>query len=437
MDRRGIQLNDRRILALALPAIAALAADPLYNLTDAAILGRLGTTELAGATIASEILLLTTSVFIFLMFATTAGVSRLAGAGDLSGAAHQGVQAIWLGGGLGLFAAASLAIVGPTLLTLWGADGAVSSAATTYLWWSLAGLPATLIVMAGTGFVRGGGNTVVPLWIALGTVALNLVGEVIAIYGLGMGVGASAGTTSAARWVGAMIYVSITWRSARRVHRSTRPSSVALRELGATGRPLFVRTAALRGTVAASVALASRYGEASLAGYGISFGIWAFLAYVSDGFEVAGQILVARELGAGSTFRARAIALRILRLSALLGVVIGAVVILGRFLIAPIFSNDPRVIAVTVASLLWVGAAQPLNAVVFSLDGILVGANDLNFLARAMICAAACFAVVAGIGQWFDAGLWSVWLAIATFMTARLIGLGVRFWGDRWAVVSR
>ena len=43
---------DRRVFALAIPALGALAAEPLYVLVDTAIVGHLGTTQLAALAIA-------------------------------------------------------------------------------------------------------------------------------------------------------------------------------------------------------------------------------------------------------------------------------------------------------------------------------------------------------------------------------------------------
>ena len=99
---------DRELLRLAVPALGALVAEPLYVLTDTAIVGHLGTPQLAGLSAASAVLLSGYSIFIFLAYGTTAAVSRLTGAGEPRQAAHQAVQAIWLAGGIGLALIATL-----------------------------------------------------------------------------------------------------------------------------------------------------------------------------------------------------------------------------------------------------------------------------------------------------------------------------------------
>jgi len=82
---------DRDIARLAVPAVGALAVEPLYVLTDTAIVGRIGTAQLGGLAVAASLLLTAYSLFIFLAYGTTGSVARLLGAGDRRGAAHQGI----------------------------------------------------------------------------------------------------------------------------------------------------------------------------------------------------------------------------------------------------------------------------------------------------------------------------------------------------------
>ena len=87
---------DREILRLALPALLTLVAEPLFLLTDAAIVGHLGTPQLAGLGIAGVVLQTAVGLCIFLAYGTTAAVSRSLGAGDLRRALALGVDGLWL-----------------------------------------------------------------------------------------------------------------------------------------------------------------------------------------------------------------------------------------------------------------------------------------------------------------------------------------------------
>jgi Na+-driven multidrug efflux pump len=83
-----------------------------------------------------------------------------------------------------------------------------------------------------------------------------------------------------------------------------------------------------------------------------------------------------------------------------------------------------------------VALLQPVNGLVFVLDGILIGAGDLRFLAAAMVGAAAVFVPAAALALVLDLGLAGLWGAVALLMLARLVALGRRFAGGRWVVLG-
>src|SRR5437762_14157139 len=116
---------DREILRLAVPALGALAAEPLYILTDTAVVGHLGTPQLGGLAVAGTVLTTAFSLFNFLSYGTTAAVARAAGAGRREVSARNAVQSLWLALALGM----GLALVGllgaPLLVGLMGPSAAV------------------------------------------------------------------------------------------------------------------------------------------------------------------------------------------------------------------------------------------------------------------------------------------------------------------------
>ena len=191
------------------------------------------------------------------------------------------------------------------LVGLMGAEGAVRTNALLYLRISLLGVPALLVVLAGTGYLRGLQDTRTPLAVAVGTGALNLVLEVIFIYGLGRGLGASAFTTVVAQYVAAAIYLRQIGRAARAHGVDLGPHPASLRRLGAVGRDLLVRTAALRAALLVATAVATRLGAVDVAAHQIAFEMWNFLALVLDAIAIAGQAIVGRSLGAGDATAAR------------------------------------------------------------------------------------------------------------------------------------
>jgi putative MATE family efflux protein len=408
----------------------------VYVLTDTAIVGHLGTVELAGLAAAASIILTAYSLCIFLAYGTTSAVARLLGAGEEREAAHQAVQGLWLALVLGAATAGAVLVASPWLLDLVGAQGDVRAAAATYLHVSLLGFPALLLTLAGTGYLRGIQDTRTPLYVAVGTAVLNLVLEVLLIPVLGYGIGASALATVVAQTVGAAVYVGRILPSARARSTSLRPDVAAIRRLLVVGRDLVIRTAALRGSLLLATATAARIGVADLGAHQVAFEIWSFLALGLDALAIAGQAMTGRLLGSGDADGARAAGRRLIEWGVVGGVAVAVLIVLVRPWLPHLFSDDPAVIGLIAFLLWWVAVLQPVNAVVFVLDGVLIGAGDQRFLALAMVAAFAAFAVVAGAVLALDLGIGWLWAALTVLMTARLIALGLRFRRGSWAVTG-
>jgi len=166
------------------PALGALVAEPLYVLVDTAIVGNLGTPQLAGLGVASTLILTGYYLFVFLAYGTTGTVARLLGAGERGRAAEQGVQSLWLGAGIGVALAAGGLVVAEPLVAAMGAEGEVREHALTYFRISMAGVPALTLVLAGTGYLRGLQDTRTPLVVAVGTAVANIVLETWFVLGL-------------------------------------------------------------------------------------------------------------------------------------------------------------------------------------------------------------------------------------------------------------
>lgn len=428
--------HDREILRLALPALGALIAEPIYILTDTAVVGRIGTDELAGLAVASTVLLLGYSIFIFLAYGTTAAVARLLGAGDEAGAAHQAVQSLWLAVLIGLTLTGLGLLFAAPLVSLLGATGAVATNALVYLRISLFGVPALLVMLAGTGYLRGLQDTRTPLVIAVLSGLANLVLEVVLIFGFGFGIGASALSTVVAQYGAAVVYVAWVHRAVRRHAVALAPHWATIGGLGRVGRDLFVRTVALRGSFTVSVAVAARFGPVSLAAYTIAIEIWNLLALALDAIAIAGQSLVGRFLGAANVTEARAAGRRMLEWGAIGGVATGLVIGALHAVLPRLFTTDPAVIGAASGFLVAVALMQPINGIAFTLDGLLIGAGDVGYLAIAMLVSASVF-VPAAVAVWVTgADISWLWAALGLFMGVRALTLAWRWYGGGWAVVG-
>ena len=425
---------DREIARLAVPALGALIAEPLYTLADTAVVGHLGTPHLGGLAVASQVLLGALSLFIFLAYGTTAAVGRLIGAGDHRRAAQQAVQGLWLAAAVGAVLAAAAFVFADPLLRILGADGEVLAQGRIYLRISLFGLPGMLITLAGVGYLRGLQDTLRPLKVAVFTAGLNLALELVLIYGLGFGIGASALSTVVAQWLAAGAYV---WwiREAVKVHGVTMaPDRSMIARLAVVGLDLFLRTAALRASFTISVAVAARLGDIELAAHEVIYQLMFFLALVLDAVAIAGQAMIGRFLGANELDHARAAGRRMIEWGLATGLAATVVLLVTRPWLPLVFSSDEAVLSLAGFLMLHLAFIQPVNGVVFALDGVLIGAGDMRFLAVAMAGAATVFIPLALWVMAADAGIGWLWGAMWALMAARLVALLWRFAGSRWLI---
>ena len=427
---------DREIARLAVPAFGALLAEPLYVLADTAVVGHLGTAQLGGLAVASAILLAAYSLCIFLAYGTTASVARLLGAGDEREAAHIGVQGLWLAAIVGTSLALGGFLFSAELVSWFGADGAVAGFALTYFRISLIGMPFLLVTLAGTGYLRGVQDTRSPLVIAVISSTINLILELVLVIGLGYGVGASAAATVVVQIGAALVYIRAVLIPSRRLGASVLPDPSTLRTLARVGADLMVRTAALRAAFIGATVIATRLGKTEVAAHQISLEIWNLLALGLDALAIAAQAMVGRLLGAARPDEARAASLRLLHLGVAAGVMIAVVVVASSPLLPGVFTQDAEVRRLSGFLLLWVAAQQPVAAVVFVLDGVLIGAGDQRFLAWAMVLASAAFFAVALPILPLGLGIGWVWVAISVLLLVRVTALGIRFAGSRWQVVG-
>ncbi len=436
----GPSLN-RQIATLAVPALGALLAEPAFLLADAAIVGHLGTAQLAGVAVASVVLTTIVGLAVFLAYGTTAQVARSLGAGDRAAALSHGVDGLYLAVGLGMLVGAACLPVAPWLIRALGASPAEAGYGVSYLTWSLPGLPGMLLVLAATGVLRGLQDTRTPLVVATAGAVVNVGLNLLLVYGFGLGVAGSAIGTALSQSGMAVALAIVVWRGARRYGARMRPLLRGISGAGRSGVPLLIRTATLRVAIIVTTVVVAGQGTTSLAAHQVVMSIWNFLALGLDAVAIAAQALTGKALGEGDRAAARALTRRMLGWGVAAGAGIGVLVLVIHAVAGGAFSADPTVRATVGVVLLVLAAAQPLSGWVFVLDGVLIGAGDAGYLAWAglinlAVYLPAAWAVAAFAGHG-TAGLVWLWVAYGgAYMTARAVTLGVRYRGDRWLVTG-
>ncbi len=432
---------NREILRLAVPALGALLAEPMFLVVDSALVGHLGVVPLAGLGIASAVLQTIVGLMVFLAYSTTPAVARRFGAGEHTDAVRAGVDGLWLALGLGVVLAVCGSLATPGLVSLFGADAAVSAQAVIYLQLSMWGLPAMLIVFAATGLLRGMQDTVTPLWIAGIGFGLNALLNALFIYGFGWGIAGSAAGTVVAQWSMVGAYAIVVGRLARRHAASVLPQRQGLRGSAASGGWLFLRTVSLRVALLATVFVATGLGTDELAGWQVAFTIFSAAAFALDALAIAAQALIGRGLGASDEPFVHRVLGRTVMWGAWFGVAVGALIATSSGVIGLVFTGSPEAAALVQPALLVLAVAQPVCGIVFVLDGVLMGAGDARYLAIAgglnLIPYAPALLAVVLLHPTGAGGL--AWLAACFFgvyMLARLATLAWRARRPEWLTVG-
>ncbi|MET1066210.1 MAG: MATE family efflux transporter [Arthrobacter sp.] len=437
-----IRANRRReILRLAVPAFGALIAEPLFLLADAAIVGHLGTAQLAGVGLASAVLHTVVGLMVFLAYSTTPAVARAIGNGQLPKALAAGRDGVWLALMLGVVLAAAGFLAAEFLVDLMGASGEVRTYAVDYLRWSMPGLVAMLLIFSGTGVLRGLQDTRTPLLVAGAGFTLNVALNLFLVYALRWSVAGSAIGTSIAQWAMALVYVVMVQRNARREGVSLLPDWRGIRSLTRVGSWLMLRTLSLRIAILATVVVVTAQGPVNLAAHQLAMTVFTFLAFALDALAIAAQALIGKELGASRPSAVRELTGTMVRWGLGFGTVTGVLLAAAAPWAGLVFTSDADVWSALTLALWVVAVGQPIAGYVFVLDGVLIGAGDAKYLALAGVASLAVYLpLLLAVGQsraTGGAGLLWLWAAFSLgYMAARALTLGLRARTDRWMVLG-
>ncbi|MDO4412489.1 MATE family efflux transporter [Cutibacterium sp.] len=431
----------RQILNLAVPAFLSLVAEPLFLVADSAVVGHLGTAQLAGLGVASSALTTFTGLFVFLAYATTATSSRRVGAGDRHGAAQAGVDGLWLSLIIGILVATMLVVIPTTVAGWFGASGVVAEQAGRYLRITGFGVPAMLATMAVTGVLRGFQDTRTPLVVTVVTFSLNLVLNLWFVLGMGWGIEGSASGTLICQIAMAVALVWVLWRRTCGLDLSLVPHVSGIASSLRDGIPLLIRTLALRAALYLTTWVAARAGAITMASYQVTMTIWNLVLMTMDALGIAGQALTGASLGAGDIRRTRSLTATMTRWGMWAGVVVGVLLVAFHQLIPAIYTNDPAVHRAVAAGLVVVAVEQVIAGPAFVLDGVLIGAGDGRWLSGAQVVMLLAYLPMAwAVHLWAPgdpaaAVVW-LWIAFGGFMVIRCAILAWRAHGDTWMRVG-
>ena len=427
----GRHREDRAIVALAVPALGALAADPLYSLADTAFVGNLGTPQLGAVAIGTAAFTASFWLFSFLAYGVTPRVARALGRGDMEATTRIGVQALLLAILIGAFVSLVGVLFAGPIVSVLGAEGEVAGFAESYLRIRILSSTFVLIGQVGHGWLRGVQDTRTPMYIAVGGALAHVALDYVLIYPAGLGVTGAALATVIGQGGAALAFVVVL---IRRFHQPKwRWNRVTARSLFKVGVHLAVRTGSLLAALTLATSVAARMGEVELAAWQIALQMFLLLALTLDSVAIAAQALVGRRLGEGDSRAAEELGRRLMVWGIALGVILGAVLLSVSAPIAEVFSDDRAVVTASAGLLLWLGTVQPLAGAAFTLDGILIGASDTRFLAFSMAASSALFVGISFLALSREWGLGGLAMGATIWLVARVITTGYRWRAGVWA----
>jgi putative MATE family efflux protein len=411
-----------------------LAAEPSFVLIDTAVVGHLGPVPLGGLGIGGTLLSLVAIVGTFLDYGTTGRAARWFGAGERERAVDEGITASILAVALGMVAiGAGEALAGPLIRLLAGGAGPVAAAATGWFRIAVLGVPGTLLVLAGNGWMRGVQDTRRPVRIVVVANVASAVASPLLVYPAGLGLRGSAVANVAAQTIGGLWFLA----ALRAEQRPWRPGHGVLAGQLRTGRDLLVRAAGFQVALLTAAAVAARMGTAQVAAHQIGVECWDFTALLLDSFAIAAQSMVGAALGGGDPQQARLIAWRVARYGLAAGAAFAVVIGAGWWILPSAFTSSAAVRHQS--DLMWpvLAAIQVPAGVVFALDGVLIGAGDVGFLRTLTLTAlVGVYAPLALAALHWGWGITGIWLGLAGSILVRLAGMLWRTAGGRWATVG-
>lgn len=417
---------DRRILGLAIPALGALAIDPLLTLIDTTFVARVGVTELAALGVDAAILGFAFFGFNFLAYATTPLVGHALGRGDGAGARRVVGDALILAVGIGVLAAVTLILLAPLFVDLMGASEGAAGPAVHYLRIRALATPAVLIVTTGHGAFRGYQDTRTPLIVAAGVNGLNLILDPILIFVFDWGLTGAAIATVAAQAAGAVWFL----RLLRRRSMADRPAGFrsslpTLLQLGRSGSLITVRTALLLLAFTVAASKAARLGDVQIAAYQIVFQVWLLSIMLTDAFAIAGQALIAETAGRGDAVGTNHTARRLMGWGLATGFGLAAVFLVGSPAIQQLVEDPATQELVTDVGRV-AGTWMPLAAPVFIADGIFLGLLAFGSLV-ASTAAGSVVTIWLVLASPAGDTLVGIWWALGAMMIVRGLVLAVAY----------
>ena len=421
-------INFKSINKLAIPATIAGIAEPLLSITDTAIVGNIpvdGIESLAAAGIVGSFLSMLIWILGQTRSAISAIISQYLGAGKLAEVKTLPAQAIFLNIGLSILILLSTIFIVEEIFQLLNATGKILQYCISYYSIRVWGFPLTLFVFAVMGIFRGLQNTFWPMVIAITGAVLNVILDVILVYGIDGIVeplyldGAAYASLIAQAVMAIMAFVLLLTKTDMSLKLKF-PIHPELGRLVVMSLNLFVRAIALNTALILAVREATALGDAYIGAHTIAINIWLFSAFFIDGYGAAGNIMGGRLLGAKDYNGLWYLAKKITQYGLWVSLVLMALGFIFYYPIGSLFSKETLVLNTFYTIFFIVILGLPMNTLAFVLDGLFKGLGEMKYLRNTLLSATFLgFVPALFMGKYLGWNLTGIWISFTIWMLIR------------------
>lgn len=430
-----MNISNKSILDIALPAIVSNITVPLLGLIDVSIVGHLGAAAYIGAIAVGGMMFnVIYWIFGFLRMGTSGMTAQALGRGDDSETMRMLVRS------LGIAFAVAAVLIAMQVPIQWAAirlmnpAPEVSSLASTYFKILIWGAPAMLGLFSLSGWFIGLQNSRMPMMVAITQNVVNIAASLLFVFVLGMKVEGVAFGTLIAQYGGFSFALFMALRNRMLRLRlgfwlSTSWNRDAMRRFFSVNRNIFFRTLCLVSVMFFFTSAGSWQGEIVLAVNTLLMQMYMLFSYVMDGFAYAGEALGGRSYGAADRKALRATVRQLFLWGAFMTLGFTLVYALGGEAFLLLLTDEPNVISAASSYFFWAMLLPVAGVSAFIWDGVFIGCTATRDMLMSMFAAAVTFfAVYYGLRPLYANH--ALWLAFLLFLFVRGLAQTILF--CRW-----
>ena len=430
----SVKISD--IQKLAIPALISGIAEPILSITDTIIVGymdenatiSLGAVGIVGSFISMLIWVFgQTRSVIASIIAQALGQKKLKEVKDLPA---QGILII-------IFSSFLIILLtyfnSEGLFKFYNASGNLLKFCVEYFNIRVWGLPFTLLTIGIFGIFRGLQNTYYPMIIAIVGTILNIVLDIILVYGVEgfidpMFIQGAAYASLLAQISMAFLAVILLYKKTNIKLALKFPFNPKIKSFMQMFGNLVIRTASLNVTLYFCNAFATKYGDEFIAAYTIAINLWFLVAFIIDGYSSAGTILSGKLYGEKSYSVLMKFGNDLTKIGVKIGIIMCIIGFIFYYPLGRIFNND-AVVLKEFYNVFWIVLAMlPLCSIAFIFDGLYKGLGWMKDLRNVLLFSTfIIFVPFVILFDHYELGLHGIFYAFTLWILSRSIPLIIKF----------